>query len=178
MTCPNCASPLSQARREGVLVDECHDCGGTWFDQDELRRAKDSADEDLRWLDFDVFADDESFTATSSERLCPRCSRRMDSLTYMDSSVVIEACPSGHGVWLDHGEFSRIVEHLEKLVVGIDAREYRRRALEELREVVSGPEGRISELKDFLTVARLLHYRIGVERPNAASAINELSRRL
>ena len=82
---------------------------------------------------------------------------------------------------MDAGELEKIVEHLETVVVQIDAGEYRRRALEERREVVSGPEGRMSELRDFLTVVRLMQYRLGAEHPNAArasSAITELSRRL
>ena len=156
----------------------CENCGGTCFDRDELRQAKDRVDEDLRWLDFDVFTDQESFTASPGDRSCPKCSRPMDALTYMQSNVAIDACASEHGVWLDEGEFEKIVEHLEKLVVSIDVGEYRRRAMEELREVVTGPERTLSELRDFLTVVRLLQYRLGVERPGAASAVNELSRRL
>ena len=96
----------------------------------------------------------------------------------MQSNVVVDACPSEHGVWLDEGEFDRIVERLEKLVLRMNVGEYRRRAMDELREVVTGPEGRLSELRDFLTVVRLLQYRLGVERPGAASAVSELSRRL
>jgi Zn-finger nucleic acid-binding protein len=154
---------------------------GAWFQRDELRRAKDSADEDLRWLDFDVFADAESFAPTSGQRACPECSEPMNALAYQASGVVIDACPSDHGVWLDSGEFGRIVEHLETVVVTIDLGEYRKRAVEELREVVTGPEGRISELKDLLTAVRLLQYRLGTEHPGAAKAANavtELSRRL
>ncbi len=181
MKCPNCARDLAVANRDSIEVDECPECGGTWFQREELRRAKDSADSDLQWLDFDVFADDASFVARSGQRPCPECSARMNSLAYMSSEVVVDACPSDHGVWLDAGELERIVEHLETVVVQIDAGEYRRRALEELREVVSGPEGRMSELRDFLTVVRLLQYRLGAEHPNAASASNaitEPSRRL
>lgn len=181
MKCPICARDLAAASREGIEVDECPGCGGAWFQREELRRAKDSADEDLRWLDFDPFSDDESFAVGSGERACPECSGPMESRTYMSSGVVIEACSQDHGVWLDSGEFEKIVEHLETLVVTIDAREYRRRALEELREVVTGPEGRFSELKDFLTAVRLLQYRLAVEHPGtaeAAQAVGELSRRL
>ena len=178
MTCPNCGGALFHATREGIRVDECQHCGGTWFDRDELRQAKDTADDDLRWLDFDVFTDHESFAASPGERSCPKCSSPMETLTYMQSNVVVDACPSEHGVWLDEGEFDRIVERLEKLVLRMNVGEYRRRAMDELREVVTGPEGRLSELRDFLTVVRLLHYRLGAERPGAASAVSELSRRL
>ena len=181
MKCPNCARELAATPREGIEIDECSECGGTWFQREELRRAKDSTDEDLRWLDFDPFTDGDSFAVRSGERACPECSGPMETRTYMSSGVVIDACALDHGVWLDSGEFEKIVEHLQTLVVRIDAREYRRRALEELREVVTGPEGRISELKDFLTAVRLLQYRLAVEHPRvaeAATAVAELSRRL
>lgn len=178
MKCPGCGGGLVVGTREGVAVQECPLCGGAWFQRQELRRAKDSADEDLRWMDFDVFSDEESFTGDMSERRCPQCTGAMDSRAYATSGVVIDCCPTDHGVWLDAGEFDKILEHLETVLARLDAGEYGKRALEELREVVTGPESRISELKDFLTVVRLLQYRLGVEHPGAVNALTALSRRL
>ena len=41
----------------GVEVDYCPVCLGTWFDEDELRQAKDSKDKNLNWLDIDLWED-------------------------------------------------------------------------------------------------------------------------
>ncbi|HEX2064193.1 MAG TPA: zf-TFIIB domain-containing protein [Acidimicrobiales bacterium] len=178
MRCPNCGQELRASTREGVNVDECPQCGGTWFDRGELRRARDSADEDLRWLDFDVLAGEEAATGAQSDRKCPECGRRMEARTYMESSVVVDACPSQHGVWLDQGEFRRIIDYLEDLLVTSSSQDYARTALEELKEVVTGPGGRISEMKDFFAVVRLLRYRIGAEHPRVAQTLTDLGGRL
>ncbi len=176
--CPNCGHELRPATREGVAVEECPHCRGTWFDRGELRRAKDSADEDLRWLDFDLLAAEEGSTATSTERLCPRCGRPMESRAYMESSVVVDACPVQHGVWLDDGEFTRIIEYLEDLLVSSTSQEYAKDALEQLKEVVTGPKDRVSEVKDFFAVVRLLRYRVGAEHPRVAQLFTDLGGRL
>ena len=178
MRCPNCGSELRASSREGVAVDECPQCGGTWFDRGELSRAKESADEDLRWLDYDIFAEEEESKGVLSERLCPRCGSAMYSRTYMESSVVVDACPSRHGVFLDQGEFSRIIDYLENLLVTSTSQDYARNAVEELKEVVTGPKDRVSEMKDFFAVVRLLRYRIGAEHPRVAETLTDLGGRL
>ena len=178
MTCPNCGQELRASAREGVRVDECLHCGGIWFDRGELRRARDSADEDLRWLDVDVLAGEEGASAAQGDRRCPNCGTRMESRTYMESGVVVDACPSQHGVWLDVGEFTRIIDYLENVLVTSSSQDYARTALEELKEVVTGPKGRISEMKDFFAVVRLLRYRIGAEHPRVARTLTDLGGRL
>ena len=46
MNCPRCSTELTNIHSQ--FLDECADCGGTWYDADELRRAKDA--EALRLL--------------------------------------------------------------------------------------------------------------------------------
>ena len=57
----------------------------------------------------------ESGTETNP-RLCPKCSTRMGRIVYEKSGVSMDKCLVSHGVWLSHGEFERIVRHLEKEV--------------------------------------------------------------
>ena len=178
MTCPNCGQELRASAREGISVDECPQCGGTWFDRGELRRAKDSADEDLRWLDYDVLAGEEGSPGAPSDRQCPRCGSHMESRRYMESNVVVDVCPAEHGVWLDQGEFTRIIDYLENLLVTSTSQDYAKSALEELKEVVTGPKDPKSEMKDFFAVVRLLRYRIGAEHPKVAQTLTDLGGRL
>lgn len=37
-SCPHCEAPLGRLEVEGVTLDGCRSCGGTYFDQDELDR--------------------------------------------------------------------------------------------------------------------------------------------
>jgi Zn-finger nucleic acid-binding protein len=169
MRCPDCGADLQAVECFGVTVDECPRCKGRWFDRDELRKARESAEEDLRWLDFEPFAVDVA-AAPRSGKPCPRCRVAMASVPYGDSGVVIEVCPQCRGVWLNSGEFERMVRYLESLVDSQPASEYLKEAVRELREVVTGPEGPAAELRDFLTVMRLLRLRVAVEHPTLADA--------
>jgi Zn-finger nucleic acid-binding protein len=175
MDCPLCSVPLQQTDCHGVQVDECPKCRGDWFDRDELRRAKDSTDADLRWLDFDVFAGapDEA-AARGRSRLCPRCGVAMGAVAYEESGVTVDKCGSCHGVWLDHDEFKKIVEHLEHRVNAETAAQLRGEAAHELAEVFTGPEGPVAEVRDLLTVLRLLRLRVAVEHPGISEALDEI----
>jgi hypothetical protein len=98
----------------------------------------------------------------------------MVSVPYGGSGVVIEVCPRCRGTWLSCGEFERMVRHLEDLVDSQPASAYLKEAVHELREVVTGPEGPASELRDFLAVLRLLRLRIAVEHPGLAEAAQRI----
>jgi Zn-finger nucleic acid-binding protein len=175
VNCPTCGHALEEAELGHVAVHDCPNCGGMWLGRDELRRAKDDADDWVRWIDFDVFTSAEASTQ-ESERVCPICGQHMKVLVYPHSKVEVEVCASDHGVWLDKGEFDKLVEALEELTNELTARDYERAAVHELRQIVTGGhESRRSEVKDFMAVFRLLERRIGAEHPSVASAVNVLS---
>ncbi|MGI9657527.1 MAG: zf-TFIIB domain-containing protein [Gaiellaceae bacterium] len=170
MNCPNCGGSLEHHDLDGVSIDECGQCRGRWFDRDELRQAKDKQDPDLVWLDFEPFgADAESLSVPSEGKPCPKCSERMKSLRYRESGVVIDKCVNSEGVWLDHKEFERIVDYLDKTVNSTSAREYAGKTFQQLLQIFSGPEGPVSETKDFLAVYRLLRQRLLVEDSRATA---------
>lgn len=170
--CPDCQVPLRQTDYRGVQIDECPRCLGRWFDRDELRQAKDHSDQDLRWLDFDPFARDaKASQSPHRDRPCPRCSAAMGVIVYETSRVQIDKCSSCHGVWLDHGEFEKIVRHLEHEVSSESAAQYRKDTERQFAQIVTGPEGPISELRDFFCVLNLLEMRLAVEHPTLATSV-------
>jgi Zn-finger nucleic acid-binding protein len=172
MKCPDCQSSLQETDYRGIRIDECPECRGRWFARDELREAKDRTDDDLRWLDFDPFLDEATpYEVRSEGRQCPTCARAMGSMTYETSGVVIDKCAGCHGIWLNHGEFEKIVEHLEQIVSSETASEFIRTAGKQASQIVTGPEGPISEIRDFLAVLRLLELRLAVEHPRIANAV-------
>ena len=175
MNCPDCHAPLCQTDYHGINIDECPSCLGRWFDRDELRRAKDRTDQYLRWLDFDPFAGDTSDPEVIGfARLCPRCSHKMGVIGYETSGVLIDKCSSCHGVWLNHGEFEKIVKHLKTETCTETAAQYRKDVQHQFQEIFTGPEGPISELRDFFAVLNLLEMRLAVEHPTLAATVQDI----
>jgi Zn-finger nucleic acid-binding protein len=175
MNCPDCKGELKHSNCKSIIVDECIKCRGKWFDRDELRRVKDSVDDDLKWIDFDPFGKDaEKLSVASKGKRCPKCSTTMQSLKYMDSKVSIDKCLGCEGVWLDPGEFAKIIRYLENKVCTETAQEYVKDTFKEFAEIFTGPEGLVSEVKDFLAVLYLLQMRIAVEHPDLAKASQKI----
>ena len=63
----------------------------------------------IRWIDFGVFAAAEA-SADGKGKKCPDWGRAMAVMAYPHSRVQIDACGDDHGVWLDRGEFDKIVK--------------------------------------------------------------------
>ena len=168
MNCPKDATLLETHTVHSAQVEECPQCRGLWFAEEELRKAKDAADPDLRWLDFDLWSNREELTADWSARQCPHCAVTMMRIAYAGTDITVDYCPEGHGIWLDKGEFESIVTALENEVTEKNASEYVGASLAEAGELFAGHEGFVSEWKDFATVTRLLQYRVLAEHPKLA----------
>ncbi|MDP2632925.1 MAG: zf-TFIIB domain-containing protein [Candidatus Curtissbacteria bacterium] len=166
LKCPKCEHSLKEITYKEVKINECDNCKGKWFDRDELRKAKDRTDDDLRWLDFDLFDDNaDKYHASPSQRKCPKDSTPMTSLQYMGSKVAIDKCNTCEGVWLDSEEFEKIIKYLENIVISKPASVYAKETVKEFSEILTGPENRISEIKDFLSVLWFFQLRLAVENP-------------
>lgn len=166
MKCPACDGELIKQNAGDIEVDRCVSCCGVWYQQDELRRAKDQADEQLNWLDFDIWKDREKLTTLSRSRSCPSCGKPLVVLKYADTKVEIDCCPTCKGVWLDKGEFERIIAALEQEVNSKSFSEYLKASLSEAREILDGPEPIHSEWKDFMSVLKMMEYRFFAEHDN------------
>jgi len=101
MTCPVCGNKLDKALFNKVEVDICPSCLGMWFEEDELRWAKDSKDQRLTWLDVDLWEDETKLRVSSQDKLCPCCRLPLYEVRYGDSEVKVDLCNVCHGVWLD-----------------------------------------------------------------------------
>ena len=175
MTCLDCQTEMQQTDSRVVRIDECPRCRGRWFDRDELRRAKDRADDDLRWLDFDPFSEKAVPLEVASEgRICPRCSVQMGAISYQTSGVVINKCNTCHGIWLHHDQFEKIVKYLEDTISSEQASHYVRDVEKQFAQIVTGSEGVMSEIRDFRAVLRLLELRLAVEHPKIAETVKRL----
>lgn len=162
--CPNDNKELETKKYKGVTIDECDICKGRFFDRGELTQAKDSTDEDLRFLDFELF-DTSEVEASESQKKCPKDDTNMFSVNYGESGVVVNKCHKCKGIWLDHHEFEKIISSLEALVSQFSAQDLSDVASEELAEVLTGPKGVNEEMKDFFAVSKLLEMRYAAEHP-------------
>jgi uncharacterized protein len=150
--CPSCNSRLDLYKIFGIEVDGCQTCKGIWLDKDELRKLKDSAENDpwttLRWMDDELEAI-EMAQALPSKRLCPKCDgEKLVSTTFGDSHIILDYCPSCHGTWLDRDEYHGIVCFLTKKMNGLTPEEAKGKVFEEIKEIWTGPENVASEILD------------------------------
>lgn len=156
---------------EDIEIDVCSHCGGVWFDQDELRKAKDHVEPDANWMDFEIWKHEDKFKFSQRPVKCPRCNVDMVIINYNDTNVEIDYCPQCRGTWLDKGEFKNIIEALDAELAHKSMSQYVKASLEEAKEILTGPEHVISEWKDFMTVLRMLQYRFFVEHPKLQDTV-------
>jgi len=120
MICPNdrskmAAVTVSSHYGQPVVVDQCQECGGIWFDQSELYLAKKGEAAKIDPLNIATLA---SVTALSAPDLdCPRDGARLFRFQdkYFPEQIVVARCPTCNGIWLNRGEFVRYQDAREKL---------------------------------------------------------------
>ncbi|HSG32077.1 MAG TPA: zf-TFIIB domain-containing protein [Thermodesulfobacteriota bacterium] len=176
MNCLNCNTELDSKVFGDLEVDECAKCKSIWFDSDELRKAKDLTDENLNWMDFEIWKHEHLFKTKSKDLPCPKCSKALVSINYADTGVTIDHCPSCKGSWLEKGEFENIIEALTNEMQSKSFSEYVSSSIEEAKEIITGPESFHSEWKDFSIVLKLLQIRLFVEKPKLIETINSIQK--
>lgn len=175
MECPNKhKEPLQKVLFHNVEVDYCSECLGIWFDEDELRLAKDDRDKQLDWLDFDVWRDKSKFEVFNINKRCPVCRIPFVQVAYDNSSVKIDFCKHCNGLWLDRGEFKQIMVYLNKKFDYEILHHYAKNLTNELWEVFAGPEVFRKEVGDFLSLLKLLNYKFVTQHPHVNEMINNL----
>lgn len=114
--CPECSFPLKEVYAEAnygrvLLLDQCENCGGIWFDRWELYHLKDSEADRL-----DAFDKAKLLTPASFKKethLCPKCNIALEHFkdTNLPKDANIERCRSCSGLWLNRGELAKYKNH-------------------------------------------------------------------
>jgi Zn-finger nucleic acid-binding protein len=113
MKCARCDGVLKPQNYEGVEIDRCPKCQGTWLDEGELQKIIATDDvaispEIISQAITSSFAGVPEDEGRSVEH-CPRCSKPMLAMNYSYSSgVIIDRCPNADGLWLDGIELDKI----------------------------------------------------------------------
>ncbi len=176
MRCVSCGGELVGKEACGLQIDRCDLCGGIWLNRGELDGLVSAEDEDVRWLDLDLWAEAQKVTGAVSPRECPYGHGPLATLGYGDSGVQVDVCRTCGGVWLDSGELERIVDYLQEKAESLSLSGYIRESLQEAKELVAGGEGRAAEWKDLRAVLRMLRMRLAVEHPAIAAVLRSLPR--
>ena len=174
MNCPVCKIEMEKAVFYKTEVDYCPRCLGIWFEKDELREAKDEKDKDLNWLDFDLWGEEKKFKISKNQKICPKCSVPLYSVGYNNSNIEVDFCSLCEGIFLDRGEFKKIIDYLKEKGEKEVLNNYFKNLIKERVEIYTGPEIFRSEVKDFLTLLKLLNYKFAAQFPKITSIISGL----
>jgi len=87
---------------EGVEIDHCLSCGGTWLDAGELEQIAELAG--VPPVEAARIAPGPR-EGPRTQRRCPRCRTKLREIELpAEPPVAVDRCPRGHGLWLDRGE--------------------------------------------------------------------------
>lgn len=105
--CPVCGEAMVAYELEGVEIDHCLSCLGTWLDAGELESITESAGVPSGTLARSLAR---HRGGRRTARRCPRCPRRLREFTLGEARpVLIDRCPWGHGLWFDQGEMREVI---------------------------------------------------------------------
>lgn len=107
MKCPVCSVDMKQtpAGSGGVEIEQCPDCGGSWFDSGELDSVDDSVWTNVELVDFITRSDD------TRQLSCPRDDSAMEVISPTElPELRLDRCTSCLGFWLDAGELEQVRE--------------------------------------------------------------------
>jgi len=121
-----------------------------------------------------LWQDPAKFKISCCQKLCPSCRLPLYEVEYGDSEIRIDVCNLCQGVWLDRGEFKKIINYLKNRVDYEILNNYAKNLTKEFWEVFTGPETLKEEASDFLTVLKLLNYKFVTQHPTITSIISGL----
>jgi Zn-finger nucleic acid-binding protein len=172
MNCPNCQTvELENSLLNDVEVDFCPQCLGIWFEIDEFEQAKNKKDKSLNWLDIDLWKDGKKFSLDKSQKSCPLCEVPFYGVKYGSSGIKVDICNLCQSLWLDRGEFAKIIDYLKKEKSHQLLKHYAKNVLQEGVEMFWGPEDFPSEVKDFAVILKLLNYKFTAQHPAISQLI-------
>lgn len=107
--CAGCNRALQAEKVDGTELERCPECGGTWMSGELLEQVLDQAEQQNPEIEPTLSSDGEAdigntYAPSRQPRDCPSCREAMENYQFQGSGIWIDACPEGHGVWLDRGE--------------------------------------------------------------------------
>jgi hypothetical protein len=95
-------------------------------------------------------------------------------VNYGSSEIKVDLCSLCYGIWLDRGEFKKIIEYLEGKASYEIFHKYVKNLAEEFWEIFTGPETLREEISDFLIISKLFTYKFAGQNPAIVEIISKL----
>ena len=103
MKCPKCKGrtlATGKVKSGKLELDRCPSCKGIWFDDGKLKQLLGyKAEKNLSIPDYAV---------QKTKILCPDCSVPLYEFCYPGTMILVDACKSCNGIWLDDREWKEI----------------------------------------------------------------------
>ena len=105
LSCPTCAFPLEARRLEGVEVDHCPRCGGTFLDNGEAEQLMGPALATEYWWSPAVLRH-----VRLGQTHCPKDGELFKEfeIAYQDEEVRVDVCGQCRGIWLERDECKKL----------------------------------------------------------------------
>ena len=111
MICPACNNEMIVVEYHQIELDYCTSCKGVWFDHQELELLLKSHDLDKQNKNWEDMWHYPEVKVAEKKRKCPICKTKMKKINACDSStIVVDACSKGHGLWFDGGEVIQLIK--------------------------------------------------------------------
>ena len=105
---------------EGVELDLCAECDGTWFDRDELQLLFESLGPEAQQLLPKEIESLPERQTQEAKRRCPRCRKKMRKVLIGPAQdILIDVCPLGDGLWFDSREAAQLTREVAQAVPGL-----------------------------------------------------------
>lgn len=120
MNCPRCKTfgqvvELKNSVIDNIEIDICSECGGIWFDKQELGNVVNIDKAEAEKVSNMLSNTREIDKSQDTELECPNCNLPMFKYRYMyTSNIFIDSCDKCEGIWLDKGELLGIINYLEE----------------------------------------------------------------
>ena len=121
MICPNDHIEMRQVKIQShygqpIFLEQCEGCGGIWFDEAELYRAKQGEAKKIELLDTQSLWTPSPVKST--RHICPKDHIELYRFPdkYFPEGIIVERCPVCSGFWLNRGEFTKYQKARQELL--------------------------------------------------------------
>jgi Zn-finger nucleic acid-binding protein len=146
MKCPNDNTEMCPVKIEGhygqpILLEQCKECGGIWFDEMKLFSARNGEAEKI-----EVFDPKNLWTPTNMVKPIRRCPLDKSELfrfkdRYFLKGIILERCPSCNGIWLNRGDFTRFQQARQELKRPKDKSPKDKKLEEDIKSILASYSG-------------------------------------
>ena len=119
--CPACAIPMREIKATSnydapVIIEQCENCGGLWFDDLEIYRIKMSEADNINGIDKEKLCANTIFTEGNFH--CPNDNTILTQFKdpSFPISLHIDNCSTCGGFWMNRGEFIEFEKQREELI--------------------------------------------------------------